>query len=65
MAEEEKKESKYKGYKPEKGKTPPWDPFNPEKRKKRMTIKERKFLFLLSNKSRCSKPESLTSFFKS
>ncbi len=45
---EEKKESKYKGYKPQKGVTPPWDPFNPAKRKKRITIKERKFLFLLS-----------------
>lgn len=53
MAEEKKteekpKESKYKGYKPQKGVTPPWDPFNPENRKKRMTIKEKKFLYLLS-----------------
>ncbi len=50
MEEEKKEKSKYAGYKPQKGVTPPWDPFNPEKRKKkgRMTIRERKFLYMLS-----------------
>ena len=38
---------KWKGYKPEKGVVPPWNPFNKE-RKKRMTIRERKFLMDLS-----------------
>lgn len=45
---EVKTESKYKGYKPQKGVTPPWDPFDPEKRKKRITIREKKFLMMLS-----------------
>lgn len=35
-------------YIPEKGKMPSHDPFNPEKRKNRITIRERKFLYLLS-----------------
>ena len=35
-------------YIPEKGKMPAHDPFNPEKRKNRITIRERKFLYLLS-----------------
>lgn len=38
---------KWKGYKPEKGKTPPWDPFNPDRRKNRLTVNERKFLYVL------------------
>ncbi|MEK6897506.1 MAG: hypothetical protein AABW93_03170 [Nanoarchaeota archaeon] len=46
---EEPKESPWKGYKPKKGVTPPWDPFNPEKRKKRMTMSEKKFLYVLSS----------------
>ena len=46
--EPKKVESKWKGYKPVKGQTPPWDPFNPEHRKKRTTIRERKFLAILS-----------------
>jgi len=41
-------EKKYKGYKPTKGITPSWNPFDPEKRKKRVTIREKKFLMVLS-----------------
>jgi hypothetical protein len=33
---------------PEKGRMPSHDPFNPEKRKNRITLRERKFLYLLS-----------------
>lgn len=39
---------KYEGYVPKKGETPPWDPWNPEKRKNRVTMKERKFMAFLS-----------------
>lgn len=39
---------KWEGYIPEKGKTPPWDPWNPAKRKNRVTIKEHKFMAFLS-----------------
>lgn len=39
---------KWEGYKPEKGKTPPWNPFDVNKKKSRITLKERKFMYLLS-----------------
>lgn len=39
---------KWEGYVPEKGKTPPWNPFDPAKRKNRVTIKEHKFMAFLS-----------------
>lgn len=45
---EKPEKSQYAGYKVKKGETPPWDPFNPEKRKKRITIREKKFLLMLS-----------------
>lgn len=41
-------ESPYAGYKPQKGVTPPWNPFDPARRQNRVTIKERKFLMVLS-----------------
>jgi hypothetical protein len=41
-------ESKWKGYKATKGFSPPWNPFNPENRRKRTTVNERKFLMVLS-----------------
>lgn len=41
-------EQKWKGYKATKGFAPPWNPFNPENRKKRVTINEKKFLMVLS-----------------
>jgi len=39
---------KWEGYVPKKGTTPPWDPWNPAKRKNRVTLKERKFMMMLS-----------------
>jgi hypothetical protein len=50
-AEPVKKESQWKGYKVKKGEMPPWSPFkkeNQKKRKRRLTIRERKFLYVLS-----------------
>lgn len=41
------KTGKWKGYKARKGVTPPWDPFNPERKRGRLTINERKFLYVL------------------
>lgn len=41
-------ELKWKGYKATKGFAPPWNPFNPENRRKRTTVNERKFLMVLS-----------------
>lgn len=38
---------KWKNYHPKKGVKPPWDPFNPEKRKNALTFNERKFLYVL------------------
>jgi len=38
---------KWEGYKPAKGVKPNWDPFNPDKRKNRLTLNERKFLYFL------------------
>lgn len=46
---------KWKGYKPKKGMKPNWDPFNPEKRKGRLTINEKKFLYLLSKTGNINK----------
>lgn len=39
---------KWIGYRAEKGKTPPWKPFNQPRKARRMTIRERKFLYVLS-----------------
>ncbi len=39
---------KWIGYKAEKGKTPPWKPFDQPRKPRRMTIRERKFLLVLS-----------------
>lgn len=44
----DKEKRAWKGYKPRPGLKPNWDPFNPEKRKKRMTIAEKKFLLVIS-----------------
>jgi hypothetical protein len=41
-------EGKWKGYKPTKGFAPPWRPFDVTRRKKRVTINEKKFLMVLS-----------------
>ncbi len=46
---------KWKNYKPKKGVTPPWQPFDPERRKGRLTIKERKFLYMLSKTGNINK----------
>lgn len=39
---------KWEGYRPEKGKTPPWKPFDAARRKNRVTLRERKFMMMLS-----------------
>lgn len=39
---------KWKGYKATKGVTPPWRPYNPEYRKGKVTINERRFLMVYS-----------------
>lgn len=49
-------------YIPEKGKIPAHDPFNPEKRRNRITIRERKFLYLLSTTGNLQ--ESFRSVYK-
>ena len=38
---------RWKNYHPQKGIAPPWNPFNPENRKNRLTINEKKFLYVL------------------
>lgn len=38
---------KWRNYHPQKGVKPPWDPFNPQNRKNRLTMNEKKFLYVL------------------
>lgn len=40
--------NKWKGYKPTKGVKPPWDPYNQERVKSRLTMNEKKFLVIYS-----------------
>jgi len=44
----EPEENKWKGYKPTKGVTPPWNPWSHKLHKKKVTINEKKFLMVLS-----------------
>lgn len=41
-------EQRWEGYAPAKGVKPNWNPFDPSKRKNRVTLKERKFMAMLS-----------------
>lgn len=41
-------EEKWRGYRPTKGYSPPWNPFTNKERKPRVTINEKKFLMVLS-----------------
>jgi hypothetical protein len=43
-----KETGRWEGYKPQKGVTPPWNPFSQEGRKNRITMKERKFMMMVS-----------------
>ncbi len=53
----DEKEGKWKNYHPQKGKTPPWEPFKSpgSGKRKGMTIKEKKFLYMLSATGSLSK----------
>src|SRR3990167_875507 len=54
--------NKWKGYKSTKGLKPPWDPYNPARKKTRVTMNERKFLMVYSQTGK--KAEAFKAVYK-